>query len=63
MPSWHWPTVGLLGDQCLVMSPFVDLRAIAREVSGLMWDGTCRLDAESPPHYTLVHAMLWPAAQ
>ena len=55
-PYWH--AAELLRDQRGVLVPFADPRAIAREVSGLLRDGT-RRNAMSDNAYKLGRAMVW----
>jgi glycosyltransferase involved in cell wall biosynthesis len=55
-PYWH--AAELLRDQRGVLVPFADPRAIAREVSGLLRDGT-RRDAMSDNAYKLGRKMVW----
>jgi glycosyltransferase involved in cell wall biosynthesis len=55
-PYWH--AAELLRDQRGVLVPFADPRAIAREVSGLLRDGT-RRKAMSDRAYKLGRAMVW----
>jgi hypothetical protein len=55
-PYWH--AAELLRDQRGVLVPFADSGAIAREVSGLLRDGT-RRRAMSERAYKLGRAMIW----
>jgi hypothetical protein len=55
-PYWH--AAELLKDQRGVLVPFADPRAIAREVSGLLRDGT-RRNAMSDHAYKLGRSMVW----
>ena len=55
-PYWH--AAELLRDQRGVLVPFGDPRAIAREVSGLLRDGT-RRNAMSDNAYKLGREMVW----
>jgi glycosyltransferase involved in cell wall biosynthesis len=55
-PYWH--AAELLADQRGVLVPFADPKAIAREVSGLLRDGT-RRKAMSDRAYKLGRAMVW----
>ena len=55
-PYWH--AAELLRDQRGVLVPFGDSRAIAREVSGLLRDGT-RRNAMSDNAYRLGREMVW----
>jgi len=55
-PYWH--AAELLRDQRGVLVPFADPRAIAREASGLLRDGT-RRHAMSDKAYKLGRAMVW----
>jgi hypothetical protein len=55
-PYWH--AAELLRDQRGVLVPFADPRAIAREVSGLLRDGT-RRNAMSANAYKLGRTMVW----
>jgi len=55
-PYWH--AAELLRDQRGVLVPFADPRAIAREVTGLLRDGT-RRKAMSDRAYQLGRAMVW----
>jgi glycosyltransferase involved in cell wall biosynthesis len=55
-PYWH--AAELLRDQRGVLVPFADPRAIAREVSGLLRDGT-RRNAMSASAYKLGRTMVW----
>ena len=55
-PYWH--AAELLRDQRGVLVPFADPRAIAREVSGLLRDGT-RRNAMSDNAYKLGRSMVW----
>ena len=55
-PYWH--ATELLRDQRGVLVPFADPRAIAREVSGLLRDGT-RRNAMSDNAYKLGREMVW----
>jgi glycosyltransferase involved in cell wall biosynthesis len=55
-PYWH--AAELLRDQRGVLVPFGDPRAIAREVSGLLRDGT-RRNAMSDNAYKLGRPMVW----
>src|ERR1039457_3732768 len=55
-PYWH--AAELLRDQRGVLVPFGDPRAIAREVSGLLCDGT-RRNAMSDNAYKLGRGMVW----
>ena len=55
-PYWH--AAELLRDQRGVLVPFADPRAIAREVSGLLRDGT-RRNAMSDNAYQLGRTMVW----
>ena len=55
-PYWH--AAELLRDQRGVLVPFADPRAIAREVSGLLRDGT-RRNAMSENAYHLGREMVW----
>jgi glycosyltransferase involved in cell wall biosynthesis len=55
-PYWH--AAELLKDQRGVLVPFADATAIAREVSGLLRDGT-RRKAMSDRAYKLGRAMVW----
>ena len=55
-PYWH--AAELLRDQRGVLVPFADPRAIAREVSGLLRDGT-RRHAMSENAYRLGRKMVW----
>ncbi len=55
-PYWH--AAELLRDQRGVLVPFADPRAIAREVSGLLRDGT-RRNAMSENAYRLGRTMVW----
>ena len=55
-PYWH--AAELLRDQRGVLVPFADPKAIAREVSGLLRDGT-RRKAMSDRAYKLGRAMVW----
>ncbi len=55
-PYWH--AAELLRDQRGVLVPFADPRAIAREVSGLLRDGT-RRNAMSDNAYKLGREMVW----
>src|ERR1019366_9171748 len=55
-PYWH--AAELLRDQRGVLVPFADPRAIAREVSGLLRDGT-RRKAMSDRAYKLGRGMVW----
>ncbi|MGD0578559.1 MAG: glycosyltransferase family 4 protein [Bryobacteraceae bacterium] len=55
-PYWH--AVELLRDQRGVLVPFADPRAIAREVSGLLRDGT-RRNAMGDNAYRLGREMVW----
>jgi glycosyltransferase involved in cell wall biosynthesis len=55
-PYWH--AAELLRDQRGVLVPFADPKAIAREVSGLLRDGT-RRNAMSDNAYKLGRAMVW----
>jgi glycosyltransferase involved in cell wall biosynthesis len=55
-PYWH--AAELLRDQRGVLVPFADPKAIAREVSGLLRDGT-RRNAMSDNAYKLGRTMVW----
>jgi glycosyltransferase involved in cell wall biosynthesis len=55
-PYWH--AAELLRDQRGVLVPFADPRAIAREVTGLLRDGT-RRNAMSDNAYKLGRTMVW----
>ena len=55
-PYWH--AAELLTDQRGVLVPFADPSAIAREVSGLLRDGT-RRKAMSDNAYKLGRTMVW----
>ena len=55
-PYWH--AAELLRDQRGVLVPFADPRAIAREVSGLLRDGT-RRNAMSDNAYKMGRTMVW----
>ena len=55
-PYWH--AAELLKDQRGVLVPFADPKAIAREVSGLLRDGT-RRNAMSDNAYKLGREMVW----
>jgi len=54
----YWHAAELLRDQRGVLVPFADPRAIAREVSGLLRDGT-RRNAMSENAYKLGRTMVW----
>jgi glycosyltransferase involved in cell wall biosynthesis len=55
-PYWH--AAELLRDQRGILVPFADPKAIAREVSGLLRDGT-RRNAMSENAYKLGRTMVW----
>jgi glycosyltransferase involved in cell wall biosynthesis len=55
-PYWH--AAELLSDQRGILVPFADPKAIAREVSGLLRDGT-RRNAMSDNAYKLGRTMVW----
>jgi glycosyltransferase involved in cell wall biosynthesis len=55
-PYWH--AAELLSDQRGVLVPFADPKAIAREVSGLLRDGT-RRNAMSVNAYKMGRTMVW----
>ncbi|MFN0172721.1 MAG: glycosyltransferase family 4 protein [Bryobacteraceae bacterium] len=54
----HWHAAELLRDQRGVLVPFADPKAIAREVSGLLRDGT-RRNMMSSNAYQLGRKMVW----